>query len=486
MGNDYEDLLRMYSDEPDEAPKKRNSQKDEVKSLEQVENERRKKVDDFKIDFDADSSADKRSYNPGVYFSNPPKGIKNEAQREKRAFARKDTTEKKLQVSAPPTTEKQKKMIALKEEKAKKRANTFWGKFLNSERLSRLVFAVAIIVFFSVILCVYGIGCINDILAIDSDDYTVEVQVSQGWTDNEVIDVLGDNKLIRHELFCKIFVKFFGHDGDYVSGVYTLNKKDGLEKMLATMKADITLSETVNLTFPEGWTIDQIAEKLEANEVCTAASFINTLQSVDFSEEYSFIAAIPNKELRFRTLEGYIYPDTYEFYVGENASSVVRRFLDNFENRWTDEYQKQADKLGVSIDEVITLASILQEEAASSDQMPEISSVIYNRLNRPSSFPRLECDSTQDYFKEYILPTLTSSVEDMQKEVEYRYNYDTYSTECTGLPVGAIANPGDAAIRAALNPAETDYLFFCHDEEGKVYYAATDSEHERNKRQAGL
>ena len=87
------------------------------------------------------------------------------------------------------------------------------------------------------------------------------------------------------------------------------------------------------------------------------------MQNVDFSEDYDFIKSIPNKEKRFRVLEGYMYPDTYEFYVGENASSVARRFLDNFKNRWTDEYEKQAKERGLSLDEVIIMASILQEEA---------------------------------------------------------------------------------------------------------------------------
>ncbi len=486
MDFDYDELLKKYS-ESDEV----DLDKDDdfaVRRFEEIQKERQKKINDFKVSLDSDSSEEKPTQNKGVYFSNPPRNIGKEAQREKKVVSRRDTTQKKLQVSAPPATEKQKKFIALKEEKAKKRANSFLGKFFTSEKASRLALVLAIIIFSSVILCVYGIGCINDILALNVEEKSVEVTVSENMSDGEVISILEDNDLIKNELFCKLFVKLLeitSADDEkeaYVSGVYTLNSKDGLEKMLATMKADITLSETVTLTFPEGWTIDQIAEKLESNEVCTAASFINTLQSVDFSEEYDFIKAIPNKEKRFRMLEGYMYPDTYEFYVGENASSVVRRFLDNFDNRWTDEYQKQADDLGVSVDEIITLASILQEEAATSDQMDEIASVLYNRLERPATFPWLQCDSTEDYLLNTIKPTLTSSTEDVEKYIQYRDDYDTYSTECTGLPVGAIANPGDAAIRAALKPADTSYLYFRHDSEGGVYYASSLAEHEENGR----
>lgn len=505
--NDYEELLNLYSSndtssrEKKEPATKKNttsSRSDFDTDFLRSENERKKRVQNFNVDISSDSTPEKRSFKSGVYFSNPPRDIDKEAQREKMANStapRMQRTQKtakepkvpnakKFEVSAPPATEKQKKLIAKKKAKAQKRANTFLGKLLSSEKLSKVALFVAIVGLTSVILCIYGIGCINDVLAIKTDDVAVEVNVSQGMSDGDVIDILGDNDLIKHELFCKLFIKAFGKSGDYVSGVYTLTPSMGVEDMLATMKADVTLSETVTLTFPEGWTVDQMAEKLESNEVCSASAFLTTIRTVDFSEEYDFIAAIPNKDKRFRLLEGYMYPDTYEFYIGENASSVVRKFLDNFKNKWTDEYQKQADKLGVSLDEVITLASILQEEAASTEQMADISSVLYNRLNKPASFQWLQCDSTETYLLETIKPTLTSSTEDTQKYIEYRDNYDTYSTACTGLPIGAIANPGNAAIKAALNPSDTGYYYFRHDTKGGVYYASTFAEHERNGRKA--
>ena len=490
--DDYEELLSMFEDE------KTRKESPSVKADEEaLKSKRQKKVDDFKIDINSDSTYENPAYKGGVYFSNPPRDIDKAAQREKKATVHKNEKKRpavdKFKVSAPPTTAAQNKAKAKKDARNQKLKGTFFGKFLNSDKLSKFALAVAIVVLSSVVLCVYGIGCINDVLAIKTEDKTVEVEVSKGMSDSEVINILKKNDLINNKLFCKLFVKLLdatsgdGGRKEYVSGVYTLTPNMGIEKMLSTMKADITLSETVTLTFPEGWTIDQIAEKLEANNVCTAASFINTLQNIDFSEEYDFIKAIPNKEKRFRVLEGYMYPDTYEFYVGENSSSVVRRFLDNFKNRWTDDYQKKADEMGVSLDEIITMASVLQKEAATSSQMAGISSVLYNRLERPGTFPWLNCDSTEDYLLNTIKPTLTSSTEDTQKYIAYRDSYDTYSEECKGLPVGAISNPGDAAIKAALNPDDTNYYYFCHNtESGKVYYASTMSEHEENMRKAGL
>ena len=479
---DYEELLKVFED--DSTAKKPKEGAGNVSLNSQVEHsqsERQKKIDNFKVNINSDST-EKPARNPGVYFSNPPKDIKRDAQKNKEMPAHQGNNADRFRVSAPPITQRQNNLKAAKEARDKKRSETFFGRLLASENFSKLALMLAIIIFSSVLICLYGINCINDVLAINTDDVAIEVTISEKMSDSEVINTLKEKDLIHNSLFCKFFVKLLDKGGNYVSGVYTLNPNMGIENMLATMQADVTLSETVKLTFPEGWTVDQIAEKLEANKVCTASSFLSTLEMVDFSEEFDFVAAIDNKELRFRMLEGYMYPDTYEFYVGENAASVVRRFLNNFQNRWTTEYQTQADALGVSIDEVIVMASILQGEAATSSQMPEISSVLYNRLDKPSVFPKIECDSTEKYLLETIKPTLTSTTEDIQKYISYRDYYDTYSDACIGLPVGAIGNPGDAAIRAALFPADTNYYYFRHDDDGKIYYANSLSEHEENGR----
>ncbi|MBE6815270.1 MAG: endolytic transglycosylase MltG [Ruminococcaceae bacterium] len=424
-----------------------------------------------------------KKYNGEVYFSNPPQEIKEEAERQKRAnakspygkYARNARGDK--MVSAPPVTATQRRELAMKKRQKERKAQ---GILTIKEKLIRLAVYFLIVAVASTILCIYGIGCINDVLAIDKRDISCEVTVSAGATDADVIDILKENKLIKNKGFCKLFIKIFHDDDKYVSGSYTLNSDWGIEKMLSTMQGGTNTYETITLTFPEGYTIDQIAEKLEANKVCTASSFIKTMQSVDFSTEYAFLKNQADKDLRFRALEGYIYPDTYEFYIGENASSVVRRFLDNFESKWTSDYSKQAKELGMTVDEVVTLASIIQAEAANSGQMKDISSVLHNRLDKPGTFPRLECDSTEKYLIETIKVTLTSSTTDTQKYIAYRDLYDTYSTDCKGLPVGAICNPGGAAISAALYPSDTNYNYFRHDVKGNVYYANTFSEHNQN------
>ncbi len=335
---------------------------------------------------------------------------------------------------------------------------------------------IAVCIAAAALISTYAISCMNDILAIGRDSETVVTVNIPAQTDTKgAIDILKENKLIKHKYFCRICAKVLEYrDDNYLTGIYYLTESMGLENMLSSFKKPTVTGETVTLTFPEGYTVNQIAEKLEKYEVCSQTAFFATVRDVDFSTEYSFIAQMDNKDKRYQVLEGYLYPDTYEFYIGENASSVIRKFLDNFKNKWTDEYQVQADKIGMSIDDVITLASIIEKEAYGADQMPLVSSVFHNRLNKSGIYPTLGSDATKEYVTEYISKSVTNSAE----LSGYQKNYDTY--KCAGLPVGAICNPGNEAIKAALFPANTGYYYFLHDNDKKIYLAATDSEHNQN------
>lgn len=328
----------------------------------------------------------------------------------------------------------------------------------------------------AIILSTYTISCMNDIFAVNRDSETVvTVNIPAEANTKTVLKILQENDLIEHRHFCAVLAKMMHFkDDNYLTGVYYVTASMGVEKMLSTFKVASITGETVTLTFPEGYTAEQIVQKLEKYEVCTAAVLYQTMREVDFSSEFPFIAAMDDKEARFRLLEGYLYPDTYEFYIGESPSSVLRKFLNNFHKKWTEEYAAQAEKLGMSVDDVITLASIIQKEAYGADQSPLVSSVLHNRLNKSGLYPSLQCDSTEEYINEYIKPNLKDAA---QLNV-YVNRYSSY--KCVGLPVGAICNPGDDAIKAALFFEKTDYYFFAHDVNKKLYLARNDSERRSN------
>lgn len=232
-------------------------------------------------------------------------------------------------------------------------------------------------------------------------------------------------------------------------------------------------SLTVKVTIPEGYSAVQIAQKLEENEVCSAADFMAEVnKSENYSETFSFLSQLDTSDKAY-ALEGYIFPDTYEFYRGESASNALSRFLKNTDTKLTDEHKAQASKLGYTIDEVIILASIIQKEAGLKDEMRNVSAVFQNRLKSPD-YPRLQSDVTINYVNDYVYGSPYLS-EDTSK---YGELYNTY--KCKNLPAGAICNPGISAIESVLYPADTNYFFFVTDSDNNYYYAETYKEHLKN------
>ncbi|MBE6821267.1 MAG: endolytic transglycosylase MltG [Ruminococcaceae bacterium] len=237
-----------------------------------------------------------------------------------------------------------------------------------------------------------------------------------------------------------------------------------------------TTSHTVRLTFPEGSTVAQIAQILSDNGVCSAEEFMAAANDPASLEGFSF--EITNPEERAFLLEGYVFPDTYEFYRNESGASALKRFLKNTQVKLDESIYARCDELGYTVDEILTLASIIQEEAGNPAEMGKVSSVIHNRLDS-RAFPKLQCDVATFYLRDYVKPYVT---EDRYNELVDLYN--TYN--CEGLPAGPITNVGTDAINAALYPEDTDYYYFITDNEGRYIYAETFSQHKENCRKAGL
>lgn len=372
----------------------------------------------------------------------------------------------------------------------KKKPSSNNGKFkLNSETLKKglqngLAIFCAVVIIFTTAFSAFGISCVNDVLALNRSEEKVKVTIPQNATTDDILEILDDNGLIHNKLFCKAYYELFDWfkninkknkpaDPVYLSGVYYVEKNLGLEGFLNRFKSSKKDSDTVWLVFPEGWTIYQIIDKIDKFEVCTKEEMLSAISEADF--EFDFVKEIGQNSNRTFTLEGYLYPDTYEFYEKSDANSVIRKLLQGSENKWTDEYEQRRIELGLTRDEVLTIASIIQREAANADQMGKISAVIHNRLNKPASWPTLGCDSTRNYITNSIADRVSPS-----EALTYQNEYDTYLIQ--GLPPGPICNPGDDAINAALYPDEdfADYYYFRHDKNGKIYMAKTQAEHDEN------
>ena len=232
---------------------------------------------------------------------------------------------------------------------------------------------------------------------------------------------------------------------------------------------------TTRITFIEGSTLTECFKLLEENGVASFDDLMNVAQNYAFND-YKIYSDIPVDENRCFKLEGYLFPDTYDFFLDEAPESVIARFLSNTDVKITDEMRNRATELGYTMDEIIVIASVIQAEGAFPDDASTIAGIIYNRLDDGI---KLQMDST--YF--YVEDDIASYVGEENK-ADYKEDYDTYT--CYSLPQGPVCNPGMFAINAALYPEETDYYYFCHDKDGNTYYAKTYSEHLRNCDKAGL
>ena len=205
-------------------------------------------------------------------------------------------------------------------------------------------------------------------------------------------------------------------------------------------------------TIPEGYTLLKISWELEENGLCTSEEFIKIAQTYDEwvdLKKYPFLEGLKSRENICFYLEGYIFPLTYEIPEGATAKEILLLFLDGTKKTFNDEFMTKVEKSGYSLHEILTLSSIIEKEAKLDEQRYMISSVLHNRLDVGM---KLECDPTVKYCTGVIEQAYPDKID------HFKYYYNTY--RCDGLMAGPICNPGIKSIDAALNPAESDYLYF--------------------------
>lgn len=231
-------------------------------------------------------------------------------------------------------------------------------------------------------------------------------------------------------------------------------------------------ANTVTITLTEGMTLVKMSWALEEAGVCSSDAFIQAAQNTDFSK-YPLVAAAMKEPNVCFTLDGYLKPDTYEFYKNEDPNLVLDKLISAMESSITSQMRSRAAELGYSMHEILTIASIIEKEAQSEDERGYISSIIHNRLDIGM---QLQCDVTINYV-EYVI------YEVYPDNDTYKYYYNTY--RCAALPAGPICNPGMASIQAALYPEDTDYLYFVV-KDGTALYAADYNTHLANCDKLGV
>ena len=316
----------------------------------------------------------------------------------------------------------------------------------------------------------------------------VTVSIPQGSGVAAIAKELKEAGVIRSAYLFRWYVGHKGAAEKLQYGDFTLQTGGYSYDGLITELSAYAKADSVRLTFPEGTTAIAIARKMEEAGLCTAEEFLEEANTGDFSA-YKFWQYVPdNKEApgRFMKCEGYLFPDTYEFLTEDTVHNYVATFYSHFDRQFTDEMYKELDKQDLSLSEVITLASFVQEEAGN-EQDSNVAQVFRNRLAEGSPYPKLQSNTSSyiqsDEDNNYLWNWVAPWYGGWDKIPENILNaYDTYS--CTGLPAGPISNPGLAAIQAALAPQPDedvkDCYFFVTDLSGHYYYARTYAEHQAN------
>ena len=313
--------------------------------------------------------------------------------------------------------------------------------------------------------------CAADVLAFGREDKVVTVTVYEADTMEDIIDKLHAGGLIRYKSLFSLYANISDAEEDIKPGIYDLNTRYDYHALVNFMSPRSS-REVIKLTIPEGYTCRQIFALLEENRICTAVDAAAYAANGELSD-YWFLEDLERGAEN--CLEGYLFPDTYEFYKNSTPREAIERMLDNFEYRFNEEMIAQIDAINkkfradYSIREIVIIASLIEKESAAPGESPRVSGVIYNRLfDWGSNPPLLNIDASIVYAQEGNNERIDTSLD---------HPYNTYLYE--GLTPGPIANPGLASLKAALNPESHNYYYYVlNPSTGMHQFSTTYQEHQ--------
>ncbi|MBP1757185.1 MAG: YceG family protein [Firmicutes bacterium] len=300
----------------------------------------------------------------------------------------------------------------------------------------------------------------------------IEIYIPRASDTQAIAEVLKKAKVISNPLVFTVLSKFNGFDGAYLSGTHYVTNSMSYDEIMYILTQK---PNAVRVTFPEGLSYLEVKQKLKDAGVSFDEQLLDSMmRNPQLFIDYPFVAAIQAKPGRDWLLQGYLYPDTYEFDMNTDEETIIRTFLSNAETKLTENYSARAKENGMTLDEAITLASMIQIECSLNEEMRTVSGVFTNRLKKDMP---LGTDSTINYLrKEQGLDSKLWLSSDEINIYDSPYNLYTH----TGLPPGPICSPGDLAIKAALWPLKHNYFYFVAKGDGSNDFATTIEEHDAN------
>lgn len=304
---------------------------------------------------------------------------------------------------------------------------------------------------------------IGDICGVGGGDRRVDLKITEGESTSAIISELKQSGMISSKLAFKLYAKKTGNH-IYKTGIHSLNSSMSYSEILKALE-QVPKQDSDAVTIPEGYELRQIADLLEKEGLINRDVFMRETESGSFN--YDFIGKIPKRDNR---LEGYLFPDTYSFTADMTEHDIIDKMLENFNKQIVPAYEKVQPAL--SLDEIVTLASMIEREAAGNEDRGKVASVFVNRLNRGMKLE--SCATVQ-----YVLKERKSVLSNGDTQIDSPYN--TYKN--SGLPIGPIASPGLKSVEAALYPEQTNYLYFMASADGKstVFSETFDGQLEHQK-----
>lgn len=336
-----------------------------------------------------------------------------------------------------------------------------------------IIILVIICLFAFLLVCIGGAyiyynSSLNPVDKESKENITFEVKV--GEATNTIISNLKKEGLIKNDFTMKVYVKL--NPGTPQAGTYILTKSMSAKDIYKAILEGKVTRDTTWVTFVEGKRLTYYADVISKNFSFTSDEVMATLDDKEYIksliEKYDFLTNDILNDKIYHPLEGYLFPDTYEFMSDITIKGIIERMLDETNSKLSG-YADKIEGNKLSIHEIMTLSSIIELEGARSDDRKGVAGVFYNRLNRSIT---LGSDVTTYYAvnKDFSSDLTWSDLKSCN-------GYNTRGTCVKGLPVGPIASPSMASIDAALNPETHDYLYFVADKNGKTYFSKTDSEH---------
>lgn len=339
------------------------------------------------------------------------------------------------------------------------------------------VMIAVIIIAVSIVLSIEGISLGVEYLGLMRDEQSISFSIPKGYNTAQIAELLEEKGIINNPSLFRFVAKLKKANIMYPGNI-TLSPNMTYPSIIDELCKERSSIQTVEITFIEGVTLYDVANTLEEKGVCEASEFLyqfNKTHSYDFEKELN-----PSNQALYR-MEGFMFPDTYEFFLDDSAENVVTTLREHYQSKMTDEVMSLIKSSDLSYYEIVTLASLVEKEANGyPKEMPKVAAVFLNRLDLSEVYPKLQSDTTYGYYKNVIAKTVQGST-DLNR---YKNLYDTYV--CNGLPVGPICNPSMDAVMAVLKPEKTNYYYFVTDKNTKeFYYAETNEEHEVNCKKAG-